>query len=49
MTEELAIPRLSAFGITNADLEALAQQTSNKNNPVKLTCSDLKEILTNRL
>lgn len=49
MTEELGIPRLSAYGITNADLDKLAEQTSNKNNPVKLSHSDLKEILTNRL
>lgn len=49
MTEELGIPRLSAYGITSADLDLLAEQTSNKNNPVKLAHSDLKEILTNRL
>jgi alcohol dehydrogenase class IV len=49
MTEELSIPRLSEFGITKADLDILVKQTSNKNNPVKLTFSELKEILTNRL
>jgi alcohol dehydrogenase class IV len=49
ITEELSIPRLSEFGITKADLDILVKQTSNKNNPVKLTFSELKEILTNRL
>jgi alcohol dehydrogenase class IV len=49
MTEELGLPRLSAYGITYQDLDRLAEQTSNKNNPVKLSHSDLKEILTNRL
>jgi alcohol dehydrogenase class IV len=49
MTEELDIPRLSEFGISEADLDKLAAQTSNKNNPVKLSTADLKEILINRL
>jgi alcohol dehydrogenase class IV len=49
MIEELGIPRLSEFGISFADLDKLAEQTSNKNNPVKLSTSDLKEILLNRL
>jgi alcohol dehydrogenase class IV len=49
MTGELGIPRLSEFGITSSDLDKIAEQTSNKNNPVKLSTSDLKEILTNRL
>jgi len=49
MTDELGIPRLSEFGISEADLDKLAEQTSNKNNPVKLSTSDLKEILNNRL
>jgi alcohol dehydrogenase class IV len=49
MTDELDIPRLSEFGISEADLDKLAEQTSNKNNPVKLSTSELKEILINRL
>lgn len=49
MTEELGIPRLSEFGISEADLDKLAEQTSNKNNPVKISISELKEILINRL
>lgn len=49
MTEELGIPRLSEFGISVADLDELAEQTSNKNNPVKLSGSDLKAILHKRL
>lgn len=49
MTDEVGIPRLSVYGITYADLDKLAEQTSNKNNPVKLSHSDMKEILINRL
>jgi alcohol dehydrogenase class IV len=49
MTDELYIPRFSEFGISEADLDKLAEQTSNKNNPVKLSTSELKEILVNRL
>jgi len=49
MTEELGIPRLSEYGISLSDLDQIAEQTSNKNNPVKLSSSDLKEILINRL
>jgi len=49
MTEELGIPRLSEFGISYADLDKIAEQTTNKYNPVKLSTSDLKEILINRL
>ena len=49
MTEKLGIPRLSEFGISHQDLEKLAEQTSNKNNPVKLSTVDLKEILIRRL
>ena len=49
MTEKLSIPRLSAYGISQADLEKIAGLTSNKNNPVKLTREDLIEILGKRL
>ncbi len=49
MTEELIIPRLSEYGISLSDLDRIAEQTSNKYNPVKLSTPDLKEILTNRL
>jgi len=49
MTWELDIPRLSEFGICKADLDKLAEHTSNKNNPVKLLTSELKEILNIRL
>jgi alcohol dehydrogenase class IV len=49
MTEELGIPRLSEYGISLSDLDKIAEQTSNKNNPVKLSTSDLKGILINRI
>ncbi len=49
MTNELNIPLLSEYGISRTDLDLIAENTSNKNNPVKLTTPDLKEILINRL
>jgi len=49
MTEELGIPRLSEFGISESDLDKLAEQTSNKNNPVKLSNSELKELVLIRM
>jgi alcohol dehydrogenase class IV len=48
MTNDLDIPLLSEYGILHTDLDEIAEQTSNKNNPVKLMTNDLKEILTNR-
>jgi alcohol dehydrogenase class IV len=49
MTERLHIPKLSEYGVRAEDLEKIADQTSNKNNPIKLSKEDLLEILKNRL
>jgi alcohol dehydrogenase class IV len=49
MTEKLHIPKLSEYGVKAEDLEKIAEQTSNKNNPVKLSVEDMIEILENRL
>jgi alcohol dehydrogenase class IV len=43
------IPRLKEFGITENDFEAIISQTGLKNHPVKLSESDMKEILRKRL
>jgi len=43
------LPRLGAFGMTEADIPALAANTGCKDNPVHLPPSDLEEILRERL
>jgi alcohol dehydrogenase len=47
--EDLAIPRLSQYGITSQDFERIIAQTSNRNNPLKLTAEEMLLILENRL
>jgi alcohol dehydrogenase len=44
-TEALELPRLGSFGVKDADLPRIAQKTSNRNNPVKLTRDDICELL----
>ena len=48
LTEELNLPGLKSAGISENDLEKIAVTTDCKNNPVKLTTSDLLEILQRR-
>lgn len=48
-TEILHIPRLGAYGLQPEDLPAIAQQTSNKYNPVVLTPQELQSVLEKRL
>jgi len=42
----LEIPKLSTFGVREADFEKIIRSTGQKNNPVKLDDKDLFEILT---
>jgi alcohol dehydrogenase class IV len=49
MTEKLNIPRLSEYGITSASFETIASNTSNKNNPVKLSTEEMCEVLLRRV
>jgi alcohol dehydrogenase class IV len=49
LTEELNLPGLKTTGISENDLEKIAVATDCKNNPVKLTTSDLLEILQRRI
>jgi alcohol dehydrogenase len=46
---ELKIPRLAAYGITQSDLERIVEKTGNKNNPVDLGSDDIRNILLERL
>lgn len=48
-TEILSIPRLGPYGVTESDLDALAVQAGQKNNPVQLGLNDVKAILRARL
>ncbi len=45
----LDIPRLSQFGVTEKDLDKIVKKIGHKNNPVKLTAEQIKQILKNRL
>ncbi len=48
LTEELKLPGLKSAGISENDLNGIAEATDCKNNPVKLSISDLLYILQRR-
>ncbi len=49
LTEKLKIPSLKHFHVHEHDVEAILNQTDNKNNPIQLSRNDLKEILLKRI
>ncbi len=49
LTLKLGIPRLGRFGITINDIDEICAGTDIKNNPVKLSDEELKEILASRI
>ena len=49
MTDNMGIPRLADYGIVEADLEKIADASSNKNNPVKFDKEEIIGILRSRL
>jgi alcohol dehydrogenase class IV len=49
LTNELKLPDLGKYGISEKDVEIICSQTDIKNNPVKLAQEDLSEILHKRL
>ena len=49
LTEKLRLPRLSAFGVTEAVIPALAAATENKNNPAPLSSVEMAAVLKARL
>jgi len=49
LTEELAIPRLGEYGITEDHLEAILDQSGNKYNPAVLDREEMRAILRQRL
>jgi len=48
-TNELNMPGLSKFGITENDFEIIIEKTSNKNNPYPLSKNDMYKVLKHRL
>jgi alcohol dehydrogenase class IV len=48
-TRKLSIPRLDQYGVSESDLDALAAQAGQKNNPIQLGLQDIKAILRTRL
>ncbi|MGE5839682.1 MAG: iron-containing alcohol dehydrogenase [Deltaproteobacteria bacterium] len=44
-----SIPRLGQYGVSESDLDALASQAGQKNNPIQLAADDVKTILRARL
>ncbi len=45
LKETLKLPGLSQFGVAFADAEKIALKTSNKNNPIKLSKEQLKQLV----
>jgi alcohol dehydrogenase class IV len=48
-TQQLSIPRLGPYGVSESDLDALAAQAGQKSNPIQLELNDVKAILRARL
>ena len=48
-TETLGLPRLRSYGVGENDLERIASETADRNNPVALSKEDKIEILRRRL
>ena len=49
LTDDLKLPGLRKFGMKKSDVDKIAEMTENKNNPVKLSPENLKEILLKRI
>ncbi|WP_017302883.1 iron-containing alcohol dehydrogenase [Spirulina subsalsa] len=48
-TEQLKIPRLGEYGVTEGDLGRILAQTTNRNNPIALNFGEIQELLQARL
>ena len=48
-TEEVEMPELGEYGITEEDLPRIAENTGNKNNPIKLSNEQIIDLLESRL
>lgn len=48
-TRQLAIPKLSDYGVGRDDIEKILRDSGNKNNPVELSSEELSRIILNRI
>lgn len=48
-TEGLGLPRLGAYGVDRAGVDAIAERASNKNNPVAFEVDEMRAVLLERL
>jgi alcohol dehydrogenase class IV len=48
-TDDLKIPKLGEFGVTETDLDRIAAAADSKNNPIPLSPDEIKAILRERL
>lgn len=49
LTERLAIPRLSDYGVSASDCDRIIEHAGSKNNPVSLDREEMREILLERV
>lgn len=49
LSEKLAMPRLSSYGITTNDVDRFLTENVNKNNPVQLSHDDIRSVLQERI
>jgi alcohol dehydrogenase class IV len=49
LVQDLNIPTLSSYGLSEEDITAIVQTTDHKNNPVVFTPDELKDILMTRI
>ncbi|MGK7873502.1 MAG: iron-containing alcohol dehydrogenase [Xenococcaceae cyanobacterium] len=48
-TEILDLPRLGEYGIQKQDMDKILAKTSNRNNPIELTCEEIQALVEQRL
>ena len=48
-TETLGLPRLSVYGMIESDFIRIADKTSNRQNPIQLTRTEILALLARRL
>ncbi|NLL12269.1 MAG: iron-containing alcohol dehydrogenase [Fibrobacter sp.] len=48
-TRQLAIPKLSDYGVGKDDIEKILRDSGNKNNPVELNSDEMSRIILNRI
>ena len=48
-TEQLKVPKLSDFGVTEADVDKILDRAANRNNPVQLTRDEIRAMLMERI